>query len=350
MPRAASAAASVWYTLFPALDRLAAEEELRPQAIPLLPFVERDRRVDDLVRELVEWRIDGQAGGHAVHALEELLAFAREQELGEEERRMRPARILRHADGARLAEGGRERLPVDRRAGLLKRLHVVVIGVNEKRDLARGDELRAEDVAAPYLRLHRREPPEKGEALLLAHRLHERGEPQHIGRFDRQAPGPAWLQQLFVARRQLLALHQARVVAEHEEGEARRNVLPVIGRERRRRELAEGGRVEVFQQLLAAQRLHAVRARLEDIRPVVAAPRLGERALHDLFRRAAPVHELHAVALLKSSCQRPAVLHGHRAVENDLSLLLRAGDKTRLAIGAPVHIDVAIGAGGANGY
>jgi len=44
----------------------------------------RDRGIDDLVRELVEGRVDRQARGHPVHALEELLALAREQELGEE--------------------------------------------------------------------------------------------------------------------------------------------------------------------------------------------------------------------------------------------------------------------------
>src|SRR5207253_11239178 len=63
-------------------------------------------------------------------------------------------------------------------ARLLQRLHVVVVGVDEKRNLARGDELRAEDVAAPDLRLHRREPPEEREPFLLAHRLHQRGEPE----------------------------------------------------------------------------------------------------------------------------------------------------------------------------
>src|SRR5207237_9705019 len=161
MPRAPSAAASSSYTLLLALDGLAAEEELRPQAIPLLAVVERDRRVDDLVRELVERRVDRQARGHAVHALEELLAFAREQELGEEQRRMRPPRMLRHADGARLPVGGRERLPVDRCARLLQRLHVVVVGVDEKRNFARGNELRGADVAAPDLRPPRREPPEE---------------------------------------------------------------------------------------------------------------------------------------------------------------------------------------------
>src|SRR5438477_9397213 len=166
MPRAASAAASWSCTLFLAPDGLAAEKELRPQAIPLLALVERDRRIDDLVRKLVERRVDGEARGHAVHALEELLAVAREQELGKEQRRVRPARMSCHADRARLAEYRRERLPVDRRARPLERFHVVVVRIDEERDLARGDELRAEDVAAPDLRLHRREPPEKGEPLL----------------------------------------------------------------------------------------------------------------------------------------------------------------------------------------
>src|SRR5437899_2349477 len=120
MPRAASAAASASYTLFLAHHGLAAEKKLGPQAIPLLALVERDRRIDDLVRELVERRVHRQAGRHAVHALEELLAVAREQKLGEKQRRVRPARVSCHADGARLAEHRGERLPVDRRAGLLE--------------------------------------------------------------------------------------------------------------------------------------------------------------------------------------------------------------------------------------
>src|SRR5438045_4863508 len=174
MPRSASAAASASNALLAALDGLAAKEELRPELVPLLALVEGDRRIDDLVWELVERCIDRDARGHAVHALEELLALAREQELGEQQRRMRPARMLRHADGARLAEHRRATLPLDRRPCFLQRLHVVVIGVDEERDLARGDELCAEDVAAADLRLHRREPPEEGEALLLAHCLHQR--------------------------------------------------------------------------------------------------------------------------------------------------------------------------------
>src|SRR2546423_232543 len=178
MPRASSAAASGWYTLFLALDGLAAEEELRPELVPLLALVERDGGVDDLVRKLVERRVDREARRHPVHALEKLLAVARQQKFGKEERRMRPSRVLRHADRARLAEGGRERLPVDRGAGSLQRLHVVVVGVDEKRDLARGDELRAKDVPIAHGRLHRREAPEEREPLLLAHALDQRCEPE----------------------------------------------------------------------------------------------------------------------------------------------------------------------------
>src|ERR1041385_6428885 len=114
MPRAASAAPSAWYTLFLPANGLAAEENLRPEPVPLLALVERDRRIDDLVWKPVERRIDGEARRHAVHALEELLALARKQELGEEQRRVRPARMLRYADRARLAEHRPERLPVDR--------------------------------------------------------------------------------------------------------------------------------------------------------------------------------------------------------------------------------------------
>src|SRR5438045_8470130 len=99
MPRAASAAASDSYTLLLALDGLAAEEELRPELVPLLALVERDGGVDDLVRKLVERRVDREARRHAVHALEKLLAVARQQTCGKEERRMRTWRVLRHGRG-----------------------------------------------------------------------------------------------------------------------------------------------------------------------------------------------------------------------------------------------------------
>src|SRR5919201_1258520 len=252
MPRASSAAASASYTLLLALDGLAAEEELRPELVPLVALFERDRRIDDLVRELVERRVDGEARGHAVHALEELLPVAREQKFSEQERSVWTAGMLRHADGARLPQHGRERLPVDWRARLLQRLHIVVVRIDEERNFARGNKLGAENVAVAHGGLHRRQPPEECEAALLAHAFDERGEPQHIGRFDRQASVPARLQQVLVARRQLVGLHEPRVVAEDEEGEARGHPLAMAFRERGRREFGECGRIEILEQLLAA--------------------------------------------------------------------------------------------------
>src|SRR5256885_1944696 len=343
MPRASSAAASDWYTLFLALDGLAAEEKLRPELVPLLALVERDGGIDDLVRELVERRVDREARRHPVHALEKLLAGARQQKFGKEERRVRPSRVLRHADRARLAEGGRERLPVDRGAGFLQRLHVVVVGVDEKRDVARGDKLRAEDVPVAHAPPHRCEAPEEREPLLLAHALDQRGEPEDVGRLDREAPVPARLQKVLVRRRQLGGLHEPRVVAEDEEREARRNPLAMVPGKGRRRELGEHRRIEILEQLLATQCLHAMRAGLEDIGAVVRRACLGERPLHDLLRRAAPVDELYAVLLLEGGGERAAVLHGHRAVEDDLAFLLRTAEQALGAIGPLVHIDIAIG-------
>src|SRR5438105_1186971 len=112
MPREASALASVSWTLFTALDRLSAEEEIRPEAVPFVGLVQGDGGIDDLVRKLVQRRRHGETRRHAVHRLEEFLAFLREHELGEKEPRVRPARMARHADRARLAECRRERLPV----------------------------------------------------------------------------------------------------------------------------------------------------------------------------------------------------------------------------------------------
>ncbi|TMG72967.1 MAG: hypothetical protein E6H77_14140, partial [Betaproteobacteria bacterium] len=111
----------------------------------------------------------------------------------------------------------------------------------------------------------------------------------------------------------------------------------------RRRELGECRRIEILEQLLATQCLHAMRAGLEHIGAVVRRACLGECPLHDLLRRAAPVDELHAVLLLERGGERAAVLHGHRAVEHDLAFLLRSGEQPLGAIGPLVHIDIAIG-------
>src|SRR5690349_6979583 len=86
-------------------DGLSAEEELRPQAAEAVPLVEHDRRVDERVPELVEGTVDRAARGDAVARLDDLLALAREDEVGEERRGMGMRRPLRHADGARLPEG-----------------------------------------------------------------------------------------------------------------------------------------------------------------------------------------------------------------------------------------------------
>src|SRR5437764_53802 len=188
MPRASSAAASGWYTLFLALDGLAAEEELRPELVPLLALVERDGGVDDLVRKLVERRV------------------------------------------------------------------------------------------------------------------------------DREAPVPARLQKVLVRGRQLRRVHQARVVAEDEEREARRDPLAMALGKGRRRELGECRRIEILEQLLATQCLHAMRAGLEHIGAVVRGACLGERPLHDLLGRAAPVDELHAALPFERGPARAAVLDGHRAI------------------------------------
>src|SRR5207237_6952770 len=97
--------------LFALAGRLAAEKKRRPEPAPLVPFVERDRRIDEAVVEPVERARDGAARGNALVVAQDLLAFAREQEVDEEERRVRMRRSAREADGARLAEGGLGRPP-----------------------------------------------------------------------------------------------------------------------------------------------------------------------------------------------------------------------------------------------
>src|SRR5262249_28651216 len=137
------------------LHWLAAEEEVRPELVPLVAFVERNRGIDDLVGKLVERRVDLQVRRHAVHRLEKFLALARQQECGEQERRVGTPGVFCQAERARLAERRLQRLPVDGSALLLQRLHIVVIGADEQRYLARGHQLRPEDMAVADTGLHR---------------------------------------------------------------------------------------------------------------------------------------------------------------------------------------------------
>src|SRR5581483_1787142 len=52
------------------LDRRALQEELRPDLLPFLLFVEHDRRIDHLVLELVERAVHREARRHATALLD----------------------------------------------------------------------------------------------------------------------------------------------------------------------------------------------------------------------------------------------------------------------------------------
>src|SRR3954469_14130957 len=110
-------------------DGLAAEEELGPELAEAVPVVEHDRRVDQPVAELVERAVDRAARGNPVARLDDLLALAREDELGEERRGVRVRRLARDAHRARLPEGRVERAPVDGRALLLQARHALYMRV-----------------------------------------------------------------------------------------------------------------------------------------------------------------------------------------------------------------------------
>src|SRR5207302_100412 len=53
----------------------AAEKEVREERVPLVAFVEREHRIDDLVLELVERAVHEAAGRDAISALQDLLAL-----------------------------------------------------------------------------------------------------------------------------------------------------------------------------------------------------------------------------------------------------------------------------------
>src|SRR5690242_3544294 len=59
-----------------ATDRLATQEDLGPELRPLRVLVEGNDGIDHLERKLVEGRVDGAAGRHAVARLEDRLPLA----------------------------------------------------------------------------------------------------------------------------------------------------------------------------------------------------------------------------------------------------------------------------------
>src|SRR5207247_3923789 len=63
------------------LHGAAAEKEAREEPVPLVAFVERELRIDDLVLELVERAVHKAAGRDAISGFQDLLALFREHEL-----------------------------------------------------------------------------------------------------------------------------------------------------------------------------------------------------------------------------------------------------------------------------
>src|SRR6185369_1332257 len=76
-------------------DFLTLEEQAGPAPFPLRPLVEHDHRIDQRIVELVERTVDRAARGNAVARLDDRLSFPGQDEVGEEQRRMRVRRTAR---------------------------------------------------------------------------------------------------------------------------------------------------------------------------------------------------------------------------------------------------------------
>src|SRR6266705_4262077 len=117
-------------------------ENLLVQLHPLVVLVERDARVDELERQLVERRVDFFARRHEVALREDLLAFLADLEVVEEHRGVRMRGAARDADSVRPRDRRSDREPVDRRSLTLELLGLVIVYGQRERHLARHDELR----------------------------------------------------------------------------------------------------------------------------------------------------------------------------------------------------------------
>src|SRR6266853_4333592 len=117
-------------------------ENLFVQLHPLIVLVERDARVHELERQLVERRVDSPVRRHEVALREDLLAFLADLEVVEEHRRVRMRGAARDADSVRPRDRRADGKPVDRRALALELFGLVIVYGQRERHLARYDELR----------------------------------------------------------------------------------------------------------------------------------------------------------------------------------------------------------------
>src|SRR2546423_15606913 len=95
-------------------------ENLLVQLHPLVVFVERDARIDELERQLVERRVDFPARGHEVALRQDPLPLLADLEVVEEHRRVRMRGAARDADSVRPRNPRTDREPVGRRAPALE--------------------------------------------------------------------------------------------------------------------------------------------------------------------------------------------------------------------------------------
>src|SRR5258706_7223241 len=117
-------------------------ENLLVQLYPLVVFVERDARVDELQRQLVERRVDLPVRRHEVALREDLLAFLADLEVVEEHRRVRMRGAARDAHSVRPRDRRADGKPVDRRALAFELSGLVIVYGQRERHLARYDKLR----------------------------------------------------------------------------------------------------------------------------------------------------------------------------------------------------------------
>src|SRR3989442_8191858 len=329
---------SVGFLLYP----LTFEEEIRPKFLPAVGLVERDHRVDHLEGELVEVRVHGAARGHPVALLQDRLAFEGKHEVGKEQRRVGVRGAARHADRVRAPERGFERLPPDRGAFYHQALGIVVVDRSGERNLARGDELGHQRVAAAYFGFRRGELPEKCEALFLAHRFDHGAEPVGVAGFDPDTAREARVKQVLVGLGYLVCFDEIGVVGDGEEIEAVGDVMAVLGKGGRRQVL-EVRTEELLEQLLAVHRFHFRAVRLQDVAAESPGPRLGDGALQHLLRARAPQLDFHAAVFpLEDFDDRHRVLEVQGSVDDDLALFFRPFEDALLAIGAPVQVDLTV--------
>ena len=185
------------------------------------------------------------------------------------------------ADGLKFRKNRILRNPIHRRALTFGLFDIVQIGIEDERKLACRQKAGQNGQAGVKLEFLGAEFFHVGQAFFFSHALDLPGKPLGLGMIHADLALPFRIQQIFIGLGHFVALHHARVVADHIRHHVDRRPISV-GIEKRFLDIFHFGRNILGKQVLSFEKISLGLGGLNDIEIILAGLRLG----HDLGQQA----------------------------------------------------------------